>query len=141
MEIITLRKLENEKILYISDYVDFDVAMNCFQDKIIELKENSIEEKFECCIDLGRRIISAADLLLLFDIILNEKYLLVNKINCISLINTKIDIHEGTIRGGQYKTFDNSVLIIGDVNVNSTIIAKNNIYIVTICLQYSNFIY
>lgn len=130
MELITIKEIENQKIIYVNDYVDFDVTMISLQDKIIDLKERDENNTLNCIIDLGRRIISSQELLLLFDIILNEEYLLVSKINCVSKINTKIEIVEGSIRGGQYLTFDNSVLIIGDVNINSTIIAKNNIYIV-----------
>ena len=32
MEIITLRNKENEKVIYINDFIDFDIAMNYFQD-------------------------------------------------------------------------------------------------------------
>lgn len=130
MEIITLRNKENEKVIYINDFIDFDIAMNYFQDFIIDLKEKSIEEYQIISIDLGKRMINSSDLLLLFDIVLNEEYLLLKGINCVHSINSKIEIYEGTIRGGQYLTFDNSVLIVGDVNINSTIVAKNNIYII-----------
>lgn len=130
MEIITLKDKENEKVIYINDFIDFDVAMNYFQDFIIDKREKSYNDILICTIDLGKRIISSSDLLLLFDIVLEEKYLLIKSINCVHTINSKIEIYEGTIRGGQYLTFDNNVLIIGDVNINSTIVAKKNIYIV-----------
>lgn len=130
MEIITLKDKENEKVIYINDFIDFDIAMNYFQDFIIDKREKSYNDILICTIDLGKRIISSSDLLLLFDIVLEEKYLLIKSINCVHTINSKIEIYEGTIRGGQYLTFDNNVLIIGDVNINSTIVAKKNIYIV-----------
>lgn len=130
MELVTLKEIENKKIIYINDFIDFDIAMNSLQDKIIDLKEKRKDDHIKCIIDLGKRIISSSELLLLFDIVLNEEYLMLEKINCISKINHAIEIYEGTIRGGQYLTFENSILIIGDVNVNATIVAANNIYIV-----------
>lgn len=131
MEPISFKVVDNENVFCINDLIDFDVAMNSLQDKIIQIKEkNNSKEKLKCIIDFGKRLVSSNELLLLFDIILNEEYVYVTKINCVSEINTQIEIHEGTIRGGQYLSFDNSVLINGDVNINATIVAKNNIYVV-----------
>ncbi len=131
MEPISLKIVDNENIFCINDLIDFDVAMNSLQDKIIQIKEkNNSNRKLNCTIDFGKRMISSNELLLLFDIILNEKCIYITKINCVTQINSQIDIYNGTIRGGQYLSFENSVLINGDVNINSTIVAKNNIYIV-----------
>ena len=42
MEIITLRNKENEKVIYINDFIDFDIAMNYFQDFIIDKREKEV---------------------------------------------------------------------------------------------------
>ena len=41
-----------------------------------------------------------------------------------------IEIYNGTIRGGETKIFENSGLILGDVNPNALVIAKDELFIV-----------
>lgn len=131
MELINYKSVDHENIFSFNDLVDFDLVLNSFQEKIIQLKENSLDlKKIKCIIDLGKRKISANELFNLFDIILNEEFILINKINCLCDINSQVEIFEGTVRGGQYLSFASSVLLLGDVNPNATIVAKNNIYIV-----------
>jgi len=131
MELINYKSVDHENIFSFNDLVDFDLVLNAFQDKIIQLKENSLNsKKIKCIIDLGKRKICGNELLNLFDIILNEEFILIDKINCLCDISSQVEIFEGTVRGGQYLSFQSSVLLLGDVNPNATIVAKDNIYIV-----------
>jgi len=93
MELINYKSVDHENIFSFNDLVDFDLVLNAFQDKIIQLKENSLNsKKIKCIIDLGKRKICGNELLNLFDIILNEEFILIDKIYIAELFSYEADL-------------------------------------------------
>jgi hypothetical protein len=130
MENIEIKRINNELYLKLNDLVDFQSIYDKLDEKLNMIKEQNINEKLMINLLLGYRDISSQDLFCLFELILKDEKILLKSIEYNPLKKENIEIYNGTIRGGETKIFENSGLILGDVNPNALVIAKDELFIV-----------
>lgn len=127
---IEIKRINDELYLNISDLESFQKIYNSLEEKLILIKEQNINYKLKINLLLGHRNISSQDLFCLCELILKDEKFLIKSIDYDSLIHNDIEIYNGSIRGGETKYFNNSVLILGDINPNALVIAINEVYVV-----------
>ena len=129
-EIINFRCEGEVVVMALNEEVEFQVLISSIKERLTLFKERSSEAPSRIRIDLGHRKIKPAELLELFDVIVNEKVILIDGITSLYKDVEDAVIFEGTIRGGQIKYFDNSVMIMGDINPGATVYCGDNLYVV-----------
>lgn len=127
---IEIKRINDELYLKLDDLVEFQKIYELLEEKLILIKEQNINNKLKINLLLGYRNISSQDLYCLCELILKDERLLIKSIEYNSLINENIEIYHGSIRGGENKYFNNSVLILGDINPNALVVAKDEVYVV-----------
>ena len=130
MEEIEIKRLNDELYLKLDDLVDFQKIYDLLEEKLNLIKEQNINNQLKINLLLGYRNISSQDLFCLCELILKDERLLIKSINYSSLNKEEIEIYKGSIRGGETKYFNNSVLILGDINPNALVVAKDEVYVV-----------
>lgn len=129
MENIEFKRINDELFLRLNDLVDFQNIYDSLDEKLNIIKEQNKSELM-INLELGNRKISTQDLFCLYELFLKDEKLLIKSIKYDSLQNEPIEVYKGTIRGGETKYFDKSVLILGDINPNALVIAKDEVYVV-----------
>ena len=81
-------------------------------------------------LSLGYRDILSQDLFCLLELIFKDEKILLKSLNYNPLKKENIEIFNGTIRGGETKIFENSALVLGDINPNSLVIVKDELYVI-----------
>lgn len=130
MEEIEIKRINDELFLKLDDLVDFQNIYDSLEEKLNLIKEQNINNQLKINLLLGYRNITSQDLFCLCELILKDEKLLINSINYNSLNKENIEIFKGSIRGGETKYFNNSVLILGDINPNAMVVAKDEVYVV-----------
>ena len=130
MENIEIKRINDELYLNINDMDSFQKIYELLEEKLLLIKEQNINNKLMINLLLGHRNISSQDLYCLFELILKDEKFLVKSIEYNSLTHNDIEIYHGSIRGGETKNFNNSVLILGDINPNALVVALNELYVV-----------
>lgn len=129
-EIIAFRCENDDVILSLNETVEFQQLIESIQERLRLFKEHKVETPKKIKIDLGHRNIKPSELLEIFDVIMKEKIILIDGLLSKNEKITDTDIFEGIIRGGQIKFFENSTMVIGDINPGATIICADNLYVV-----------
>lgn len=127
---IEIKRINDELYLKLDDLVDFQKIYNSLEEKLNLIKEQNLMHKLKINLLLGFRNITSQDLYCLCELILKDERLLIKSINYNTLNSENIEIYKGSIRGGETKIFNSSVLILGDINPNAMVIAKDEIYVV-----------
>ena len=130
MDNIEIKRINNELYLKINDLIEFQSIYDKLDEKLNMIKEQNLNEKLLINLQLGYRNISSQDLYCLFELILKDEKILLKSVEYNPLKKENIEIYDGTIRGGETKIFENSGLILGDVNPNALVIAKDELYVV-----------
>jgi septum formation inhibitor MinC len=73
--------------------------------------------------------LSNKEILEMFDILESEDKYLITKINCSKKLKEEIVIVRGSIRNGETKVINNSLLLVGNVNRGGKIIVDGNLYV------------
>lgn len=129
-EIINFRCEGEVVVMALNEEVEFQVLISSIKERLTLFKERSSEAPSRIRIDLGHRKIKPAELLELFDVIVNEKVILIDGITSLYKDVEDAVIFEGTIRGGQIKFFEQSTMITGDINPAATVYCADNLYVV-----------
>ena len=130
MQGIEIKRINDELYLKLDELVDFQKMYDNLEEKLLIIKEQNINNKLKINLLLGYRNITSQDLFCLCELILKDEKLLINSIEYNSLSKEDIEIYHGCIRGGESKIFNGSVLIIGDINPNAQVVAKDEVYVV-----------
>lgn len=129
-EIVTIRCENDEVIMSLNEEVEFQVLIDTIQERLRVFKKNKTEAPKRIKLDLGHRKTKPSELLEIFDVIMKEEIVLIDGIDFKNNDLNDTEIYEGIIRGGQIKYFDNSIMIMGDVNPGATIYCAENLYVV-----------
>jgi len=129
-EIVSFRCEEDIAVMFLNEEVDFQILISAIKDRLNLFKENKIATPDKIKIDLGHRKIKPFELLEIFDVVMKEGITLIDGIEAKDSEIEDTEVFDGIIRGGQIKFFDNSVMIMGDVNPGATIYCANNLYVV-----------
>lgn len=129
MEKIEIKRLNGELFIRLNDLIDFQTIYDLLNEKLYLIKEQN-NGKLMINIELGNRDIGSQDLFCLYELFLKDEKLLIKSITYNSLKKDNIEIYRTTIRGGETKYFDSSVIILGDINPNAQVIVKDEIYVV-----------
>lgn len=127
---IEIKRINDELYLNISDLESFQNIYDSLEEKLMLIKEQNINNLIKINLILGHRNISSQDLFCLCELIFKEERFLIKSIDYNSLIHNNIEIYNGSIRGGETKYFNDSVLILGDINPNALVFAINEVYVV-----------
>ena len=130
MEEIEIKRINDELYLKIDDLIDFQEIYDLLEEKLNLIKAQNINNQLKINLLLGYRKILSQDLYCLCELILKDEKLLINSITYDSLNKEEIEIYKGSIRGGETKYFNHSVLILGDINPNALVVAKDEVYVV-----------
>ncbi len=130
MEFVNFRSENNHVVMALNEEADFPVLLESVKDRLTLFKEKQNNHPDSMHIDLGCRKIKPAELLELFDVVMDTEVTLIEGINSISTNDSEIEIFEGTLRGGQTAFYDNSVMILGDINPGAVLTARYNVYVV-----------
>lgn len=129
-EIVTFRCENDEVIMSLNEEVEFQILIEAIQERLRLFKTRKAEAPDKIKLDLGHRKTKPSELLEIFDVIMKEEIVLIDGIDFKSNELNDTEVYEGIIRGGQVKYFDNSVMIMGDVNPGATIFCAENLYVV-----------
>lgn len=129
-EIINFRCEEKVVVMALNEEVEFQVLISAIKDRLTLFKERGSEIPEKIRIDLGHRKLISSELLELFDVIVNEKVTLIDGITSLYKDIEDAEIYEGTIRGGQIKFFEQSTMIMGDINPGACVYCADNLYVV-----------
>ncbi|MBQ9730937.1 MAG: hypothetical protein IJV94_02265 [Bacilli bacterium] len=129
-EIVTIRCENDEVIMSLNEEVEFQVLIDTIQERLRVFKKNKAEAPKKIKLDLGHRKTKPSELLEIFDVIMKEEIVLIDGIDFKNNDLNDTEIYEGIIRGGQIKYFDNSIMIMGDINPGATIYCAENLYVV-----------
>jgi len=128
MENIEIKRINDEIYLTLNDIIEFQKIYDYLEEKLNLIKEQNNSLKIN--LYLGNRNITSQDLFCLCELILKDEKLLIKSINYNSINNDHIEIYKGSIRGGETKYFNGSVLLSGDINPNALVVAKDEVYVV-----------
>lgn len=130
MENIEIKRINNELFIKLSDLINFQTLYDKLEEKLTMIKEQNNNEKLMINLSLGYRDILSQDLFCLLELIFKDEKILLKSLNYNPLKKENIEIFNGTIRGGETKIFENSALILGDINPNSLVIVKDELYVI-----------
>ena len=130
LEIVSFRSEEDIAVMSLNEEVEFQVLINAIQERLRFFKENKVKTPNKIKIDLGHRKIKPSELLEIFDVVMKEKITIIDGIDSKNNELEDTQVYEGVIRGGQIKYFDNSVMIMGDINPGATVYCGDNLYVV-----------
>lgn len=130
MEFVNFRTENDQLVMVLNEEADFQVLLNAIQDRLTLFKEKQHNHPKSMKIDIGCRTIKPSELLELFDLVINLGVTIIEGIKAILRREVEIEVFEGTLRGGQTAFYDNSVMILGDINPGSVLTARYNVYVV-----------
>lgn len=130
MENIEIKRINNELFIKLSDLINFQTLYDKLEEKLTMIKEQNNNQKLMINLSLGYRDILSQDLFCLLELIFKDEKILLKSLNYNPLKKENIEIFNGTIRGGETKIFENSALILGDINPNSLVIVKDELYVI-----------
>ena len=129
-DIVTFRCENEDVFMSFNEEVEFQLLIDALQERLRLFKEKKIETPKKVKLDFGFRKIKPSELLEIFDVIMNEQIIVIDGIECAPSEFNDTDIFEGIIRGGQVKYFENSTMVMGDINPGATIYCADNLYVV-----------
>ena len=123
--------------IYLDKNADFDILVNSFKQKITDAKGFFADSRIS--VSLKDRSLSEQEEKILLDILEktakvnitfaeNDAFSLINKAKPIDNDN-KVIFHKGGLRSGQSVRFAGSIVILGDANPGSEIIADGNVIV------------
>ena len=130
MENIEIKRINNELFIKLSDLINFQTLYDKLEEKLTMIKEQNNNQKLMINLSLGYRDILSQDLFCLLELIFKDEKIFLKSLNYNPLKKENIEIFNGTIRGGETKIFENSALILGDINPNSLVIVKDELYVI-----------
>ena len=130
MENIEIKRINNELFIKLSDLINFQTLYDKLEEKLTMIKEQNNNQKLMINLSLGYRDILSQDLFCLLELIFKYEKIFLKSLNYNPLKKENIEIFNGTIRGGETKIFENSALILGDINPNSLVIVKDELYVI-----------
>ena len=129
MEKIEIKRINEELYINLNDLIEFQNLYDSLEERLNIIKEQTTQT-IKINLILGYRKISSQELYCLIDLILKDEKMLINSIDNNYVESNNIEIYEGTIRGGETKIFGGKVLVLGDINPNSLVIVKDEIYVI-----------
>ena len=130
MEFVNFRTENDQVVMVLNEEADFQVLLNAIQDRLTLFKEKQTNHPKSMKIDIGCRTIKPSELLELFDLVIDVGVTIIEGIKTVLKREIEIEIFEGTLRGGQTAFYDNSVMILGDINPGAFLTARYNVYVV-----------
>ena len=123
--------------IYLDKNADFDTLVNSFKQKIMDAKDFFADSRIS--VSLKDRVLSEQEEKILLDILEktakvdilfaeNDAFSLINKKQPTDNDN-KVIFHKGGLRSGQSVRFAGSIIILGDANPGSEIIADGNVIV------------
>ncbi len=128
-DLVIFRCIDDEVVMALNEEVDFQELISAIKSRLTLFKENKEDKPNKVIIDLGHRKIKPYEILELFDLIFNEGITLIGGIRSKYQEVEEQEVYEGSIRGGQIKCFDKSVLILGDIHPEGTVYAIGDVYV------------
>lgn len=130
MEIIDFKRDGENIIVSLDDEVDFALLLSGLNERITTIIQQNNDQIFRMSLNFNNRKLEKAELLLMLDVLQCDEKILVSGINCRLDEKIDIEIYEGSVRAGQIIYFENSAMILGDINPSGMVIARHNIYVV-----------
>jgi septum formation inhibitor MinC len=78
---------------------------------------------------LGERKLSDREILELFDILNENEVFYLTKVICKNKSKDSMIIYKGSLRGGQARRFDKSLLLVGSLNKGAKIVVNGDLYV------------
>ena len=95
-------------------------------EKLMIFKESL---KYNVVLNIEERILNNREIVQLFDILNELDVFYIQKINCKNRAKESLSIYKNSLRGGQIRFFEKSVLVIGNINKGSKIIVHGDLYV------------
>jgi len=95
-------------------------------ERLIILKESFAKN---VVLNIRDRYLNNREILQLFDILNDSNMFYLNKVICKNKAKDTLMICRGNFRGGQTRFFENSALVIGNINKGSRIIVNGDLYV------------
>lgn len=130
MEIIKVKSQDDVMILSLNDEVEFSLLIQAIEERLTVFKEKVNECPKIMRLELGAREITPNQLHQIFDLVLSKQITYIDGIDLLQKEDIKIEVLEGTLRGGQVAFYENSVMVLGDINPGAVITARYNVYVV-----------
>ena len=119
MELIDVKTIDKKLLLKVNESLSNREFLDYLKEKLSALLFVNTSERKEIILDILSRNLTSKEMLEMFDIFETDNRYLVSKIQCSKKVKEEISIIKGSIRAGEVKVFNKSVLLIGTINKGS----------------------
>lgn len=129
MKDITFKVKDNKLHILIDDSLTNNEFLSILKDKLERLLVLNDSSNKEVILSMANRSLNNREILQLFDILNEVEIFFLSKVICKNKNKESLMIYKGSFHAGQIRFFENSALIVGNINKGSKVIIHGDLYV------------